>query len=71
MAEAGFTLLLTGDVRLGPQRAPVLARLSIGVVTLRLGQGDVATLRPHLARIARAVRRVQPGQVLTGEGADA
>jgi hypothetical protein len=71
MAEAGFSVLLTSDVRLGPQRAPALARLRIGVVTLPLGQGDVATLRPHLARIAEAVRRVRPGQVLTVERADA
>jgi DNA-binding transcriptional regulator YdaS (Cro superfamily) len=71
MAEAGFTVLLTSDVRLSPQRAPALARLSIGVVTLRLGQSNVATLRPHLARIAEAVRRVRPGQVLTVERADA
>lgn len=62
LAEASFDAFLTGDRSLPHQQT--VAKLSLGVVVLRIGNTKLDALREQATRIAEALNAVNPGEVL-------
>jgi len=66
LAATRLDVLVTLDRSLKQQQN--LASLRLGVVTLTARSNEIEALRPLIARLKHAVRKVKPGQVIRISG---